>query len=169
MGGKSPGGAETKLRRKKKPSHCKKSRWTRTRVTEDIPAHIQPVVTEHTIDRVVEILGYHLQTKLTPGGLIDRCRGSSALQKFFTDEFQGVLITDFRSTYGSVCAEDRQYCHSNLDQVLGGRPGGADLRSVRIASLCANASRWTKATLVGPPEKRWQRPISPRPADRGFR
>jgi transposase len=88
---------------------------TRTRLIEDIPEEIQPVVTEHTIhrdycpkckkhvepvvpdampgatlghhvialtawfhyglgitiDQVVDILGYHLQTKLTPGGLID--------------------------------------------------------------------------------------------------
>lgn len=88
---------------------------SRTRVIEDIPEEIKPVVTEHTIhrdycpnckkhvepvvpdampkaalghnvialaswfhyglgltiDQVVDILGYHLQTKLTPGGLID--------------------------------------------------------------------------------------------------
>ena len=87
----------------------------RTRVIEDIPGEIEPVVTEHTIwrdycpkckkhvepvvpdalpraaighhvialtawlhyglgvtiDQIVDILGYHLQTQLTPGGLID--------------------------------------------------------------------------------------------------
>jgi transposase len=119
-----------------------------------------------TIDQIVDILGYHLQTKLTPGGLIDawrrlaevlehwyeqigheaktsahlhadetgwrvngvtywlwcfantrvcyymidRCRGSPALQKFFTAVFEGVLITDFWAPYLSVCANDRQYC-----------------------------------------------------------
>jgi len=123
-----------------------------------------------TIDQVVDILGYHLQTKLTPGGLIDawrrlgevlngwyeqigeqakksahlhadetgwrvngvtywlwcfanprvcyymidRSRGSPALQKFFTDVFEGVLITDFWAPYESVCAEDRQYCLVHL-------------------------------------------------------
>ena len=123
-----------------------------------------------TIDQVVDILGYHLQTKLTPGGLVDawrrlaevlegwyrqiaedakdsahlhadetgwrvngqtcwlwcftndrncyymieRSRGSPALQKFFTEEFEGVLITDFWSAYESVCAEDRQYCLVHL-------------------------------------------------------
>jgi hypothetical protein len=123
-----------------------------------------------TIDQVVDILGYHLQTKLTPGGLIDawrrlaevlnawyqqigeqakksthlhadetgwrvngvtywlwcfantrvcyymidRCRGSPALQKFFTEVFEGVLITDFWAPYESVCAEDRQYCLVHL-------------------------------------------------------
>ena len=92
-------------------------RW-RTRIIEDIPEVIEPVVTEHTIhrdycahckkhvepvapdampkatlghhaigltswfhyglgltiDRVVDILGYHLQTRLTPGGLVDAWR-----------------------------------------------------------------------------------------------
>jgi transposase len=123
-----------------------------------------------TIDQIVDILGYHLQTTLTPGGLIDawrrlaevlapwyeqigreakqsahlhadetgwrvngqtywlwcfangqicyymidRCRGSPALQKFFTEAFEGVLITDFWAAYGSVCAEDRQYCLVHL-------------------------------------------------------
>jgi len=123
-----------------------------------------------TIEHIVDILGHHLQTKLTPGGLIDawrrlaevlnawyeqigrearqsahlhadetgwrvngvtywlwcfantrvcyymidRCRGSPALQKFFTDEFEGVLITDFWAAYASVCAEDRQYCLVHL-------------------------------------------------------
>jgi len=87
----------------------------RTRVIEDIPIEIEPVVTEHTIwrdycpkckkhvepivpdalpratighhlisltawlhyglgvtiDQIVDILGYHLQTELTPGGLIN--------------------------------------------------------------------------------------------------
>ena len=123
-----------------------------------------------TIDQIVDILDHHLQTKLTPGGLIDawrrlaevleawyeqigqqakksahlhadetgwrvngqthwlwcfanhqvcyymidRCRGSPALQKFFTDVFEGVLITDFWAAYASVCAEDRQYCLVHL-------------------------------------------------------
>ncbi|MCP4897994.1 MAG: IS66 family transposase [bacterium] len=187
---------------------------TRTRLIEDIPEVIEPVVTEHTIhrdycphckkhvepvvpdampkaalghqvialtswfhyglgltiDQIVDILGYHLQTKLTPGGLvdawrrlaevldgwhrqigeeakasahlhgdetgwrvngrtywlwcftndrncyymIDRSRGSPALQQFFTEAFEGVLITDFWSPYESVCAEDRQYCLVHL-------------------------------------------------------
>lgn len=87
----------------------------RTRIIEDIPESIQPVVTEHTLhrdycprcrkhvepvvpeampqaaighrlvsltgwfhyglgitlDQIVQILGYHLQTRLTPGGLVD--------------------------------------------------------------------------------------------------
>ena len=194
-----------------KLQRCQRSR---TRIIEDIPEVIEPVVTEHTIhrdycpnckkhvepivpdampkaalghrivtltswfhyglgltiDQVVDILGYQLQTKLTPGGLvdgwrrlaevlegwygqiakeaqasahlhadetgwrvngrthwlwcftndrncyymIDRSRGSPALQRFFTEEFEGVLITDFWSAYESVCTEDRQYCLVHL-------------------------------------------------------
>ncbi len=186
----------------------------RTRVIEDIPEDIQPVVTEHTIwrdycpnckehvepvvpdalpraqighhvicltswlhyglgvtiDQIIDILGYHLHTKLTPGGLIhawqrmagilvawyeqiaeeaknsaylhadetgwringqgcwlwcfanDRncyymieyCRGSPVLQKFFTEAFDGVLITDFWAAYDSVDAADRQKCLPHL-------------------------------------------------------
>jgi transposase len=123
-----------------------------------------------TIAQIVSILGYHFQTKLTPGGLvnawqrlaevltawyeqigeqarrsarlhadetgwrvngltywlwcfantrvcyyiIDRSRGSPALQKFFTDVFEGVLVTDFWAPYLSVCANDRQYCLVHL-------------------------------------------------------
>lgn len=123
-----------------------------------------------TIDQIIDILSYHLQTKLTPGGLInawqrlsevllawyeqiaeeaknsaylhadetgwrvngqgcwlwcftnDRncyytieyCRGSPVLQKFFTDEFDGVLITDFWAAYDSVDAADRQKCIPHL-------------------------------------------------------
>ena len=194
-----------------KLQRCQRSR---TRIIEDIPEVIEPVVTEHTIhrdycpkckkhvepvvpdampqatlghqvitltswfhyglgltiDQVVDILGYQMQTKLTSGGLvdawrrlaevlkawyrqigeeakasahlhadetgwrvngkthwlwcftndrncyymIDRSRGSPALQQFFTEEFDGVLITDFWSAYESVCAEDRQYCLVHL-------------------------------------------------------
>ena len=187
---------------------------TRTRIIEDIPENIQPVVTEHTIHRdhcprckkhvepivpdalpkaelghhfyaltawlhyglgstisqIIEILGYHLQTRITSGGLIqgwhrladilhewyeqigtegrqsavlhadetgwrvegqthwlwcfansnvcyymiDRSRGSPALQAFFTEIFRGVLITDFWAAYESVDAQDRQYCLVHL-------------------------------------------------------
>jgi len=123
-----------------------------------------------TIDQIVDILSYHLQTKLTPGGLIDGwrrlsemllawyeqiaeaaknsaylhadetgwringqgcwlwcftndrncyymieyCRGSPVLQKFFTEAFEGVLITDFWAAYDSVDAADRQKCIPHL-------------------------------------------------------
>jgi transposase len=123
-----------------------------------------------TIDQIIDILSYHLQTKLTPGGLIDAwrrlseillawyeqiaeaaknsaylhadetgwrvngqgcwlwcftnerncyytieyCRGSPVLQKFFTETFDGVLITDFWAAYDSVDAADRQKCLPHL-------------------------------------------------------
>ena len=186
----------------------------RTRIIEDIPEEIAPVVTEHTIhrdycpqckkhvepvvpdalpraalghhlisltswfhyglgvtiDQIIDILSYHLQTELTPGGLInawqrlseillswyeqiaqeakhsaylhadetgwringqgcwlwcfanDRncyymieyCRGSPVLQKFFSEEYDGVLITDFWAAYDSVDAADRQKCLPHL-------------------------------------------------------
>jgi transposase len=189
-------------------------RRQRARIIEDIPEHIQPVVTEHvihrdycaqcgkhvepavpdalpratlghhvvaltswlhyglgvTIERIVDIFSYHLHTQVTPGGLvdmwrrlaeilaewyaqiaaearssahlhadetgwrvggatwwlwcftnarncyymIDRNRGSPALQKFFIDCFDGVLITDFWRAYDSVCADGRQFCLVHL-------------------------------------------------------
>ncbi len=123
-----------------------------------------------TIDQIREILGYHLQTYLSGGGLvamwhrlggilnewyeqiaeqaressvlhadetgwrmngqphwlwcfagketclymIDRSRGGPALEKFFIEAFDGVLITDFWSAYNSVCAKERQCCLVHL-------------------------------------------------------
>jgi transposase len=123
-----------------------------------------------TIDQIIDILSYHLHTKLTSGGLIDGwrrlseillewyeqigeqakksaylhadetgwrvngqgcwlwcftndrncyymieyCRGSPVLQKFFTEAFDGVLITDFWAAYDSVDAADRQKCMPHL-------------------------------------------------------
>ena len=123
-----------------------------------------------TISQIVAILGYHLQTKLTGGGLvdmwhrlatilevwyeqiakealksavlhadetgwrvlgltywlwcfasrhvcyymIDRCRGSPALQKFFLEAFEGVLVRDFWAPYNAVCAKDHQCCLVHL-------------------------------------------------------
>jgi len=46
--------------------------------------------------------------------MIDRCRGQPALRKFFTEAFNGVLITDFWAAYASVEAADRQYCLPHL-------------------------------------------------------
>ncbi len=36
------------------------------------------------------------------------------MQKFFTEAFDGVSITDFWAAYGSVEAADRQYCLPHL-------------------------------------------------------
>lgn len=46
--------------------------------------------------------------------MIDRSRGSPALQRFFTTLFEGVLITDFWAAYNSVGAVLRQCCHAHL-------------------------------------------------------
>jgi transposase len=190
---------------------CKR---TRTRIIEDIPKQITPVVTEHTIHRdycpackkhvepvvpdampnatlghhvvaltswfhfglgvtisqTMDILASHLHTQITAGGLVDgwrrlaqallpwyeqialetrsgavlhadetgwrvdgqtywlwcfcnhRCcyhmidasRGSEALRKFFTEAFDGTLVSDFWAAYESVCAGDYQKCLPHL-------------------------------------------------------
>ena len=46
--------------------------------------------------------------------MIDKSRGSPALQRFFTTLFEGVLITDFWAAYNSVRAVLRQCCHAHL-------------------------------------------------------
>lgn len=46
--------------------------------------------------------------------MIDRSRGSPALQKFFTDAFEGTLITDFWSPYDAVVCADKQKCWPHL-------------------------------------------------------
>ncbi|MCH9035087.1 MAG: IS66 family transposase [Planctomycetes bacterium] len=225
---------ERETHRLKRCPHCdgrlQRCQRSRTRIIEDIPEEIHPVVTEHTIhrdycpkckkhvepvvpdalshatighhlnaltswlhyglgvtiDQIVDILGYHLQTKLTPGGLIDGwrrlseillawyeriaedaknstylhadetgwringqgcwlwcftndrncyymieyCRGSPVLQKFFTEAFEGVLITDFWAAYDSVDAADRQKCLPHL------------LRELEKVDLRNNSAEW---------------------------
>ena len=46
--------------------------------------------------------------------MIDRCRGSPALSRFFTTTFEGVLVTDFWSAYNAVRCADRQVCLAHL-------------------------------------------------------
>lgn len=46
--------------------------------------------------------------------MIDKSRGSPALQRFFTTLFEGVLITDFWAAYNSVETFLRQCCHAHL-------------------------------------------------------
>ena len=46
--------------------------------------------------------------------LIDRSRGSPALLKFFTEAFDGVLVTDFWAAYNAVLCGDRQGCLAHL-------------------------------------------------------
>jgi len=46
--------------------------------------------------------------------MIDRCRGSPALLKFFRQEFGGTLVTDFWGAYNAVACSRRQMCLVHL-------------------------------------------------------
>lgn len=46
--------------------------------------------------------------------MVDRSRGSPALQQFFTEAFAGTLVHDFWRPYEAVCAEEHQYCLPHL-------------------------------------------------------
>ena len=50
--------------------------------------------------------------------MIDRSRGESALKKFFTEAFEGTLITDFWAPYERVKAAFRQKCLAHLFREL---------------------------------------------------
>ena len=123
-----------------------------------------------TLDQLIDILQFHLRTKLSAGGLsatwqrladiltpwyeqlaeeakqaaylhadetgwrvqgqtcwlwcfangqvcyylIDRCRGSPVLQRFFGEAFDGILLHDFWAAYESIAVLDRQYCLVHL-------------------------------------------------------
>jgi transposase len=124
----------------------------------------------NTLSQIVDVFNYHLQLKLTPGGLvqmwyrlqevlypwyqqlqaealasavlhgdetswrvagkthwlwcfaneevtyylIDRSRGEPALRKFFIEEFQGTLVSDFWGAYNAVVCAARQGCLVHL-------------------------------------------------------
>jgi transposase len=124
----------------------------------------------NTLAQIVEVFNFHLQMKITPGGLvqmwyrlqailyawyeqiqrealqsavlhgdesgwrvdgkthwlwcfttrdltyymIDRSRGSPALQKFFVEQFAGTLVTDFWGAYNAVVCALRQTCLAHL-------------------------------------------------------
>lgn len=46
--------------------------------------------------------------------LIDKSRGSAALQKFFIQTYQGTLVSDFWAAYFNVACDDRQMCIAHL-------------------------------------------------------
>ena len=46
--------------------------------------------------------------------MVDKSRGSPALQKFFTRYFDGTLITDFWSPYDAIDCADKQKCWPHL-------------------------------------------------------
>jgi len=139
----------------------------------------------NTLSQIVEVFNFHLQLKLTSGGLvqmwyrlqeilfawyleiqtqaldaavlhadetgwrvggktcwlwcftttdatyylIDRCRGSPVLKKFFTKYFAGTLVCDFWGAYNAVACAQRQKCLPHLLRELKKvdhyhRPGG---------------------------------------------
>ncbi len=45
---------------------------------------------------------------------IDRSRGEAALDKFFTEAFDGVLVHDFWAAYNAIEAQDHQCCLAHL-------------------------------------------------------
>jgi transposase len=45
---------------------------------------------------------------------IDRSRGEAALDKFFTEAFDGVLVHDFWAAYNAIGAQDHQCCLAHL-------------------------------------------------------
>jgi transposase len=57
-------------------------------------------------------------TKQATYYMIDRSRGSPALSKFFTEAFDGVLVTDFWSAYNAVVVSGRQACLTHLFREL---------------------------------------------------
>lgn len=46
--------------------------------------------------------------------MVDRCRGSPALRRFFTREFGGTLVSDFWGAYNAVACSRRQKCLVHL-------------------------------------------------------
>jgi len=46
--------------------------------------------------------------------MIDRSRGSPAIREFFSEMYDGVLVTDFWSAYNAVACADRQMCLVHL-------------------------------------------------------
>lgn len=46
--------------------------------------------------------------------LIDRCRGSPVLKRFFTKHFAGILVTDFWAAYNAIVCAHKQKCLPHL-------------------------------------------------------
>ena len=57
-------------------------------------------------------------TKDATSYIIDRSRGSPALSKFFTETFDGILVTDFWAAYNAVACAGRQACLAHLFREL---------------------------------------------------
>jgi transposase len=88
----------------------------------------------------------------TPGAtyyMIDRSRGEPALKKFFTELFEGTLITDFWKPYERVKAAGKQKCFAHLFRELkkvdvrNKSPGWGEFRK-RLMRLLRDALRLEK-------------------------
>ena len=166
----------------------------------------------NTLSQIVEVFNYHMQLKLSSGGLlqmwrrlqetlypwyeqiqsealqsavlhadetswrvagkthwlwafanddltyymIDRSRGEPALRKFFVEEFQGTLVTDFWAAYNAVVCAARQGCLVHLLRDLhtvdhykkGGQQWPAFAKTLR--RLLGDAIRLWRATEHSP-------------------
>lgn len=85
--------------------------------------------------------------------MIARSRGSPALNEFFQEFFDGVLVTDFWAAYNAVCCADRQMCLvsatgglGELKKVAAYKESGGDWTafSKKLKRLVRNAIRLWK-------------------------
>ena len=167
----------------------------------------------NTLSQIVEVFNFHLQLKISPGGLvqmfyrlqaivyawyeqiqqqaldsavlhgdesgwrvdgkthwlwcftardltyymIDRCRGSPALMKFFIREFAGTLVSDFWGAYNAVVCALRQTClvHllRDLEQVEKYKQPGPDWAAFakKLRRLVRDAIRlWRRQEKLAP-------------------
>ena len=91
---------------------------------------------------------------------IDESRGRAALDKFFTEEFRGILVTDFWRVYDGA-ARMNQKCSAHLLRELTGvedRPDGAredrPAFAERLRRICTEAVRVAAAHGVMPAAER---------------
>lgn len=90
--------------------------------------------------------------------MIDRCRGSPALLRFFQQEFGGTLISDFWGAYNAVACSKRQKClvHllRDLEYVETYRPVNQDWPAFakKLRRLIHDAIRLWKREAVPPAE-----------------
>jgi len=82
--------------------------------------------------------GWCFTTKEATFYMINRSRGSPALSKFFTQAFDGVLVTDFWPAYNAVASAARQACMVHLFRELDKVGENAPL-----PCRCLNDTAWT--------------------------
>jgi hypothetical protein len=87
---------------------------------------------------------------------IDRSRGEPALRKFFVEEFEGTLVTDFWSAYNAVVCASRQGCLVHLLRDLHTvdhyKKGGVEWPDFakKLRRLIGDAIRLWRATELSP-------------------